>query len=226
MKRLIFSIFVLALAQPALAQTKPAQPKSGATKPGTTLKKCQDAKGATYYYDKTFPPECEQADVTEMSTKGVVKKTISAPPTEEEKKAKADEALHKQDEAKKAEQQARRDRALLDTYTEEREIDLARDRNLQANEAALKNAQLRLKSAQAKLAQSRQQADSVAKQGNPRPDWLAEELAGNEKELKRVQEDLAARQKEQDTIRARFDADKQRFRELKAQRQVAPAQKR
>jgi hypothetical protein len=203
----IFSAMLL--AQPALAQTNP--------KGKTTFKKCVDDQGVTQYYDKTPPPGCKDKEITEMSDKGVVKKTIDAPPTEEQKKARADEAARKQDDARKAEEQTRHDTALLATYSNEREIDLARERNLQANEAILKNSELRLKTAQGKLDQNRRQAEGLAKQGKPVPDWLRVDLANNETEVKRLQEEFSARQKDQEHIRARFEADKQRYRELRTQ---------
>jgi hypothetical protein len=209
MRWLFVILWAMLLASPALAQTKP-QGKA-------TLKKCVDDEGVTQYYDKNPPPGCKDKEITEMSNKGVVKKTIDAPPTEEQKKSKADEAARKQDEARKAEERKRHDTALLATYASEKEIDLARERNLQANEATLKNSELRLKTARGKLDQDKAQAESITKQGKPLPDWLKDDLAANESEVKRLQEEFSVRQKEQDNIRARFEADKQRYRELKAQ---------
>ncbi len=182
-----------------------------------TLRKCVDEKGGTHYYDKNPPAACKDREITEMTTKGVVKKTISAPPTEEEIRAREEEAARKKEEEKRLAIQQRRDTALLQTYTTEQEIDLARDRNLQSTDASIKGIEPRLNSARVRLDQRRTQAAGLTKQGKPVPDWLSEELGASEKEVARLDAEMAAKRKERDEIQARFEADKQRFRELKSQ---------
>lgn len=209
MKWILAVLCAAVAATPALAQQKQS-------KPSTTLKKCVDEQGVTQYYDKNPPPGCKDKEITEMSTKGVTKKTIAAPPTEEEKKSRADDAARKVDEEKQRKEQERRDKALLDTYTSEKEIDLARDRNLNATEATLKNTELRLKAAQGRLDQHSKQADNLTKQGKPLGDHLTEDLGESKKEVARLQDELAVKQKEREAIKARFEADKVRFRDLKA----------
>lgn len=181
-----------------------------------SLKKCVDEKGGTHYYDKNPPAACKDQEVTEMNTRGVVKKTISPPPSEQEVKAREEEATRKKEEEKRLATQQRRDTALLQTYTTEKEIDLARDRNLQAADAAIKGIEPRLNAAQARLDQRTKQAENFTKQGKPLPDWLVEETAVSEKEVARLNAEMAAKQKERDEIQARFEADKERFRELRA----------
>ncbi len=182
-----------------------------------TLRKCVDEKGGTHYYDKNPPAACKDREITEMTTKGVVKKTISAPPTEEEIRSREEEAARKKEEEKRLAIQQRRDTALLQTYTTEQEIDLARDRNLQSTDASIKGIEPRLNSARVRLDQRRTQAAGLTKQGKPLPDWLSEELGASEKEVARLDAEMAAKRKERDEIQARFEADKQRFRELKSQ---------
>jgi chromosome segregation ATPase len=198
-------------AAPALAQQKKTP-----TKPGATLRKCVDEQGVTHYYDKTPPPGCKDREITEMTGQGVTKKTIAAPPTEEERRARAEDTARQAEEEKRRKEQARRDKALLDTYTTEKEIDLARDRNLQSVEATIQNIELRLKTANDRRNHYNRQAEGFTRQGKPQPDGLKDNLARSEKEVQRLQEELSARTRERDAIRGRFDADKERFRELKA----------
>lgn len=206
----IVAILAAALAaSPALAQQKPG------SKPAATLRKCVDEKGVTQYYDKNPPPGCKDKEITEMSTKGVTTKTIAAPPTEEQRKTQADEAARRAEEEKRQRDQARKDKALLDTYTTETEIDLARDRNLQAVESTIQNIELRLKAAKSRNVQFSQQADGLTRQGKPLPDGLKEDVAQSQQEVGRLQQELEIKTRERDAIRARYDADKQRFRELK-----------
>ena len=201
MKWILFALSAGLLAWPATA---------------ASLKKCVDEKGGTHYYDKNPPAACKDQEITEMNTRGVVKKTIAAPPSEGELKSQEEEAARKKEEEKRLAMQQRRDTALLQTYTNEKEIDLARDRNLQAADAAIQSIEPRLNAARARLDQRAKQAENFNKQGKPLPDWLAEEMAASEKELARLDAEMAVKQKERDDIRARFEADKERFRELKA----------
>jgi len=182
-----------------------------------TLKKCVDDKGRTHYYDKNPPAACKDKEITEMTTKGVVKKTIAAPATEEELKARETEAARAKEEEKRLAIQQRRDTALLQTYTTEQEIDLSRDRNLQSADAAIKGIEPRLNSARTRLGQQRKQAEGFTKQGKPLPDWLSEEMANTEREVSQLDAEMAAKQKEREEIKSRFEADKLRFRELKSQ---------
>ncbi|HEX6828617.1 MAG TPA: hypothetical protein VF104_06520, partial [Burkholderiales bacterium] len=110
MKWILAMLCAALAASPALAQQK-------AGKPSATLRKCVDEQGVTQYYDRNPPPGCKDSEITEMTTKGVPRKTIAAPPTEEERKARADDAARQADDEKKQKEQARKDKALLDTYT-------------------------------------------------------------------------------------------------------------
>ncbi|HEX6828102.1 MAG TPA: hypothetical protein VF104_03885, partial [Burkholderiales bacterium] len=140
----------------------------------------------------------------------------AAPPTEEERKARADDAARQADDEKKQKEQARKDKALLDTYTTENEIDLARERNLQAVEATIQSVDVRLKAARDRNSQFARQADGLAKQGKPLPDGLKDDVAESQKEVERLQQESEIKTRERDAIRARYDADKKRYRELKA----------
>jgi len=175
------------------------------------LNKCVDDKGRTQYYDKTLPPECQGKATVEMSSRGVVKK----------KNEVADGPMSAEDLAKrKAEEQKiidakRRDTALLSTYTNEKEIDLARDRNVQPVELNIKGIEPRLKTAQSRLDGLRKQAADAEKAKSPMLASIKEDVVTSEKEVKRLQDELANRQKDMETIKARFEADKKRFQDMK-----------
>lgn len=175
------------------------------------LKKCVDDKGRTQYYDKTPPPECQGKTTIEMSNRGVVtkKNEPAAGPMSAEDLAKRKAEEQKIIDAK------RRDTALLSTYTNEKEIDLARDRNVQPVELTIKGIEPRLKTAQSRLDGLRKQAAEAEKAKSPMLASIKEDVVSSEREVKRLQDELANRQKDLETIKARFEADKKRFRELK-----------
>ncbi len=172
------------------------------------LYKWVDDSGVTHY-GETIPPEYANRD-TQQLDKGRLSdrkdgfddktKTSTKKETEEDKAALV---------AK------RRDEALLNSYTTENEIDLARDRNLTQIEARINSYNTLIKSAQENLDDLRKEADSRTKSGRKIPQSLTDDLAAAQERLEKLKRDLDTNQKESDAVKARYEADKQRFRTLK-----------
>ena len=169
-----------------------------------------DGNGRVQYSD-TPPTSYNQSGGAELNKQGqVIKRTQS----ETERRAEAE----RQAEAKRIQaeqnQQAQRDRALTQTYTTEAEIDLARDRALEHHKLAIKSVEARAVVVDANLAELNGRAARSEKAGRAIPAGLRDDLtqAGKESaELKRaVQKNLDA----MDAVRAKYEADKLRFREL------------
>src|SRR5438552_17117715 len=74
------------------------------------------------------PARSPGSPVTVMDNQGRVLKTLQEPPSKEALAAKAAEEERQREKAKADAEQARKDRILLDSYTTEEEIDLARNR--------------------------------------------------------------------------------------------------
>lgn len=179
------------------------------------LKKCVDDKGRVYYGDSIPPDVLEKCRTSsELSKKGLETKTTRYP-TSEERQAYAEEQARKKAEAQRAIDQRRRDTALLDTYGSEKEIDLARDRNLQSTQVQIDGTQLRIKSVQGRLDSLSKQAATIEKRGKPVPADLSTEIKAAEDEIKKLQTNVATYQGEAEAIKARFAEDKQRYRELR-----------
>lgn len=179
------------------------------------LKKCVDDKGRVYYGD-SIPPEVEAKcrSSSEITARGMEKKKTTRL-TDEERQAQADEAAKKKENEQKAVEQQRRDRALLLSYSNENEIDLARDRNLVAAQTRIDGIQLRIKSVQGRLDGLDKQKKVHVKRGKPVPDDLHNEIVATEAEIRRFQDSLEKSRQEFDAVKARFEDDKKRFRELK-----------
>lgn len=178
-----------------------------------TIKKWVDERGVTHYGD-TIPPQYLNQGSTEISAQGIVVKKIERAATAEERKALEDEKTRQEEAQQREMEQQRRDRALLNTYTSEKEIDLARERNLQQADVQAKSAELRIKQVEERLAKFRRQANAVTQSGKPLPADLRDDIAEAEREIQRLRESVQQKQKDMEAIRARFDGDKQRFREL------------
>ena len=133
--------------------------------------------------------------------------------TDEQRAAKEAEAKKKRDDAEAAKEDSRRNRALLATYTSERDIDDARGRALKDNQLAVKDVEARIgKINQRQIAL---QKDMEFYQGkNKPPAKLLEDIKNAEIDLSAQQNLLAAKKKEVDTINAKYDDDTKRYMDL------------
>ena len=180
-----------ALALPAQAQNR--------------MYKCIDAAGKAYYSDK-MNPDCGEGK--ELNKQGVEmkKRAVTKPGVP----AKADPA----EPSKSAKEQERRDRALMATYTSEIEIDAARDRSLAIPEEGTKNNEAKLERINEQLTDLKKQADTLATQKKPLPPRLLDDVAAAQKNIAVLEADLVQRKVQSEAIRAKYEADKQRFHEL------------
>jgi hypothetical protein len=157
--------------------------------------------------------------VVVMDNQGRVLKTLQAPPSKEELAAKAADEERLRDKAKVDAEQARKDRILLDSYTTEAEIDLARNRASQALEQQMEIARNYTVSLSKRHAELQKLKAELGAKGLPPAD---------EQELGRLQAELAVQnasvvQKKQDLDRivARYAADKKRWQEISEKQRLA-----
>lgn len=173
------------------------------------LYKWVDDKGTTHY-GETIPPEYADKEAMKLEKGRLEKREDKFDDGQSKPTAVADPA------AEKARIEAERhDNALINTYSNEKEIDLARDRNLQQVEARVNSYSTLLKSAKTALAGLQQERDNIAKQGRNIPQSLTDDIASAEDRIVKLQKDLETSQNEMEVVKARYAADKQRYRELK-----------
>lgn len=173
-----------------------------------------DKDGRTHYTN-TPPPEAAQQERQVLDESGRVTETLRAPKTEEEiaaERAREEEAARV---AKEAEELAARDRMLLQTYTSIEEMQMARDGRIAALEAQVRVVSGAIGSLESQLAEAEQQAALFRNAGKPVPEPLEKKIANNRKDLLENQKFLMSRLEEQDNIRKKFDAEIERFKELK-----------
>ncbi len=173
-----------------------------------------DDKGKVHYGD-TIPPEYAKQGNAQLDKSGVVVKKTNAALTPEQIKARDEaEAKEKADKAAAAEQQ-RRDKALLATYTDFKEIDLALQRNLGQVDVQIKSNELRIKSIQGRLDGLKKQRAGFVQREKPVPPDINSDIKKTEEEMGRFRGNITNLEKEKESMRSRFGADKARFRELK-----------
>jgi hypothetical protein len=169
---------------------------------GGKIHKWVDDKGVTHYGDK-MPAKDVHRDNAVLNNQGVV--------------IRRNQINHQQEDDEAMLEQQRRDRALRASYTTEDEIDLARDRHLQMDQVAIQALEQRKTGAIKRLENSQKSAESFKNRQKPVPDDLSAEITEIESEISRINQQIGARKNNMDITRTRFNDDKQRFIEIKAQ---------
>jgi hypothetical protein len=113
-------------------------------------------------------------------------------------------------------QQQRRDKALLSTYTSEKEIALARDRALELESLNIQGLQTRMDSAAQKLAEANTKLAISRNEGKPASANILQMREEAQSELAQISNSMNLRTKAIENIHTRFEEDEKRFLELKA----------
>jgi hypothetical protein len=189
---------------------------------GAATYKWTDEDGKVHYSDKAPPEAPKGATVLDKQARAI--KKIEAPLTPEQVKAKADEEERQKALAKARDDQARKDRALMASYTRENEIDLARNRAVSTLEVQIKSALTFTETL------TKQQKALTAKKesyaGKPLPVELEHESASVDAEISRQNILIRQKQEELDMVAAKYDTIKQRWREIIADKERAAAAER
>jgi hypothetical protein len=173
-----------------------------------------DEHGVTHYGD-SMPAQYAGKGRSELSSEGLVIKKTAPAATPEQRKSMEEAAAQQKVEAQVQLEQSRKDKALLDTYTSEQEIDLSRDRNLQQEDVVMQTLQMQIKAAQKKLDKHKQQAAAMTRSKRPVPPDLNEDIQSAEQEIQRLNARVEQKQNDVAATRANYEASKARFRELK-----------
>ncbi len=170
-------------------------------------------KDGKKYYGQTVPPQCAGQPLEQLNKQGSVIRRIEGQQTDEQRAAKEAEAKKKRDEAEATKEESRRNRALLATYTSEKDIEESRSRALKDNQLALKEVETRI----GKISQRQEQLvkDMEFYKGkNKPPAKLLDDIKNAEIDLAAQQNLLGAKKKEVETINSKYDDDKKRYMEL------------
>lgn len=168
------------------------------------LYKWVDENGTTHY-GETIPPKYANRNA----------QTFEKGRTKERETPKGKDQQRAKNLSPEEEQAQRRDNALINTYSSEKEIDLARDRNLQQVEARINSYRTLLKSAEENMAGLQQERERITQQKRKIPKSLDEDIGEAQQRIDKFQRDLDQNQQELETVKARYAADRARYRELK-----------
>lgn len=172
---------------------------------------CEDVQGQSICGD-ALPVACYGRAFREISPRGTVVRSVSAPLTPEEAARMEAENRRKAREEALVRQQRRMDAALLETYRSLDDIDAREARALADVELSIADIRTR----QAELAKERTALDAeIAWYGaDPVPEALRMSSRALELELRSYQRVLDAKRAEKEAIQERYATDRRRYAEL------------
>lgn len=184
--------------------------------------KCVDERGVTLFGD-TPPAGCANVVMYEVAPGGIVLRKIDPTPTPEQLKTRLEEQARQKSAERAAAEQKRKDVALLSTYSTEGEIDVARDRNIEPIRTRIRGARERIESVDKRLKEIANEMEfyKAGKKGGrnenvkPPQSLLAEQERAT-KERASLDKSITDAEREIESVRARYEADRRRYAELKS----------
>ena len=175
-----------------------------------------DKNGQVHYGD-SVPAEYAEQDREVLNRQGVPVGREEGTVTPEEAAAKAVSDKAARDEQKRK----LRDRVLLQTYQSVQELEILRDNRLDLVDAQLTIQEQSLSNLRAQRAQIERMAAryapaNTAADAQPLPDELAADLDRSASDIQTQESNLVRRREERENIRKTFEADIERYKELRA----------
>ena len=175
----------------------------------------KDKAGKVIGCGDKVPPEFQDNATKELNQRGVTGNQSAPAPTAEQKRAQQAELDRQAVEEQKAAEQRRKDRALLDTFTTEKEIDLKRSRDIQLIESNIEAQQTNLKNASDRQADARSRIDQLKKENKPVPAPLQEDYDSAVASRTKIQTQIVQKRKDISDLNVLYNEMKKRFAELK-----------
>lgn len=196
---LITTLTLVSLSMPAQARIVCWTNKDG-------VKECGDK----------VPPEYAQTDRQELSKQGLVVDEKERAKTDEELAEEKRQAELQAEQDRIAQEEARRDKILLDTFSNIDDIEMTRDGKIAAIQTSISLAEARNQKLQAELEKLVEQAANQERAGKPIPEDLEKDIESLRRQIKTNDDFIADKRKEQDLVREASAKDVERFKELKS----------
>jgi chromosome segregation ATPase len=171
------------------------------------------AKDGKKYYGSAIPSQCLGQPVEQLNAQGMVVKRYDAQASAADRAKKEAEEEERKKREVVSKEEGRRNRALLATYTSEKDIEQARSRALTDNQAAVKDIEGKIAAINKRKADLQKELDFYQGKNKP-PAKLAQDIKNADFDIKTQEELMASKKKEVDLINARYNEDKKRYSEL------------
>ncbi|MCX7179773.1 MAG: hypothetical protein NTX56_13730 [Proteobacteria bacterium] len=172
---------------------------------------CADERGQQACGD-SLPRECFGRAYRELSERGTLLRQVDAPLTAEQQAQREAALASKKKEERAAMEEKRKNQALINTYTTEKDVDVARERALLDVENRAKESQAKYNEAIKRKQKLEGELEFYKKK--PVPPELKDQIKANETEIKAQQIGIEAKKQEMDQVRTRFEEEKKRYLEL------------
>jgi len=183
--------------------------------------KCWQNKDNIRECGQVVPQEYSQQRIEVLNSKGIVVKVIERARTPEELAE-----FRRQEDIRKAKEREiaakkRKDLILIQTYTTEKDLLLARKQNLHAVESIISSTNSNTKTLEENLKILEKSAADYERSGEQLPEDLLNDMARLKIQVKDNQDFISKKIQAKKETEEKFDADLKRFRELKG---IKPAQ--
>lgn len=210
--------FQIGVVSAALAMLAPAVVLFAAVAEAqTTITYRCTAKDGKRYYGSAIPTQCVGRPVEQLNAQGLVVRRIDPDGDEKERAEKAVALSKKREEEALNKEESRRSRALLATYTSERDIEEARARALADNQQAVQEVEVKIEALRKRLAGYEKELEFY-KDKSKAPAKLTEDISNADIDLKAQENLLSMKKKEVQMINTKYDQDKKRYAELTRRR--------
>lgn len=180
---------------------------------------CCEVKGRRTCGD-ALPPQCIGLQYTVRGPGGRLVKSVEAPLSPEQLRAREEIEKRKKEEEIARKEQSRLDAALLATYSTEAEIDKGRERMEAEYSVSIKAAEGRIAAAQKRKQMAIGDPELYKKRGMP--DDLKRQIQDIDFEIRSQNDLVDSKKKDLEAARAKFNEDRQRYLDLKARRGNKP----
>ncbi|HET7363656.1 MAG TPA: DUF4124 domain-containing protein, partial [Burkholderiales bacterium] len=155
-------------------------------------------KDGKKYYGSTIPMQCMGHPVEQLNAQGLVVRRIDPEGEQKEREAKEAAAAKAKEAEAATREETRRNRALLATYSSERDIDDARARALADNRTAVHDVENKIDALKKRRAGYDKELEFYQdKKGNSKPPAkLLDDINSTETDIKVQQELLVVKKKE------------------------------
>ena len=181
--------------------------------------KCVDERGVTHIGDVP-PPGCANVVMYEILPSGKVLRTIDPTPTEEQLRKRREDFDRAKAAIRDEADQKRKDMALINTFSTEKEFDVVRDRNIEPLKSRIAMAQDRIKAIDKRSKELEEElefykAGKSKTKAKEAPPQLTGDLIRLKTERTSLEGSITKSENEIETLKVKFDIDKRRWVALK-----------
>lgn len=174
---------------------------------------CTDAHGRRITSDRPIP-ECADREQRELSSSGLVKRVIPGAVSAQEQAQLNKQAEQEAEQRAREREQVRKDRALMNRYTNQRQHDAEREKQLAMVDTNIAVIQNRARELQQQAKGYQDEMEFYKSDPSKAPAWLKRRMADNMALQEQQQLLVAAQLEEAKRVNARFDEELVRLKAL------------